>query len=258
MKDLRSDQVLYEDNHLLVVDKPAGVATMGAELGLPTVAKAAAAYLKRTYGKPGNAFVGVVSRLDQRVSGVLVLAKTSKAASRLSEQIRNRTWQKRYLAWVFGDRQLLDENQILSTPPAADDSSWSELRHWMRKDEQRQRMQVLDQPQSSDDKGLAILRCRTLCSAGANHLLEIDLITGRKHQIRAQLGHLGLPVVGDRKYASTRTFPDNQIALHCWHVTVQHPTLKSPNQFLSDVQKHWPRLPTAFQQAIDSAQPTAS
>ncbi|MEM8734629.1 MAG: pseudouridine synthase, partial [Planctomycetota bacterium] len=100
MDALSNDQVIYEDNHLLVVDKPAGIATMGEESGQQTVARLAANYIKHKYSKPGNVFVGVVSRLDKFVSGVLVLARTSKAASRLSDQIRRQTVRKFYLAWL--------------------------------------------------------------------------------------------------------------------------------------------------------------
>ncbi len=105
-------RVCFEDNHLLVVDKPAGIATMGAASGEPTMARQAAAYLKQKYGKPGNVFVGVVSRLDRLVSGVLVLARTSKAASRLSEQIRQHTTLKRYLAIVEGSLQRAKLDRI--------------------------------------------------------------------------------------------------------------------------------------------------
>lgn len=199
-----SPRVLYEDNHLLVLDKPPGMASQGARPGEPSAVAWAKDYLKKKYAKPGNVFVGVVSRLDRDVSGVLVLARTSKAAARLSEQFRDRTVTKTYWAVVEG------------TPP-------SELRCVDRiaADERMGRMAIV--PPDADGGQEAALTLRTLNSHGGLSLVEIDLETGRKHQIRLQLASRGWPIVGDRKYGGRRKFAAG-IALHARRLALRHPT----------------------------------
>ena len=215
--------VLYEDNHLLVVDKPVGIATMGVSPEEPSMARLAAAYLKEKFHKPGNVYVGVVSRLDRLVSGILVLARTSKAASRLSAQLREQRVDKRYLTVVAG---------TLATEPLR----WHELDHFMLKNESRQRMEVVSGSRSGAQH--AKLRYRLVMQDRRCSLVEIVLITGRKHQIRLQLAEAGHPILGDAKYGSQLTFPHG-IALHCHHVQVEHPTLHSQLEF-SSIPKHWP------------------
>lgn len=216
-------EVLYEDNHLLVVDKPVGIATMGVAAEELTMARLAANYLKQKYRKPGNVYVGVVSRLDRMVSGVLLLARTSKAASRLSNQFRQRSVAKRYLACVGG-----------TVPGAAE--AWYELNDHLLKSESRQRMEVVSPHHAGAQQ--ATLRYRLLNHDRAHSLLEVELITGRKHQIRAQLTSLGHPIVGDRKYDSNIPFPAG-IALHCHYLGVAHPTQQTPLHFRS-LPTHWP------------------
>lgn len=228
--------VLYEDNHLLVVNKSAGVATMGSESGIPTVARSAAGYLKRKYDKPGNVFVGVVSRLDRLVSGVLVLARTSKSARRLSEQIRDRSVQKRYLAWVEHD--LFGQT-----------TEWSVLEHWVRKNDSRQRMEAVQAGSSGAQH--AKLRYRVIESTPKNSLVEVDLLTGRKHQIRLQFSELGHPILGDRKYGSQRNW-NSGIALHSFSLQFQHPTRKEPLRFWAPPQSPWPNLPSGWLQQMQS------
>ncbi|QDV25343.1 Ribosomal large subunit pseudouridine synthase A [Aureliella helgolandensis] len=230
-----SPTVLYEDNHLLVINKPAGLATMGTEPQIPTAARWAADYLKRKYHKPGNVFVGIVSRVDRLASGVLPLARTSKCASRLSEQIRNREPSKRYLAYVDG--------KIAS----ASDSKWTTLRHHVRKNESRQRMEVV-QP-STRDAQLAELHYRCLARSPNGSLIEVDLITGRKHQIRLQFSELGHPIVGDAKYGSQRKFGPG-IALHCWELRIAHPTRGETLTFSAKPQGPWQQLPRAVHEAL--------
>lgn len=215
--------VIYEDNHLLVVRKPAGIATMGVGNEEHSMVDVAAKYLKEKYSKPGNVFVGVVSRLDKRVSGLLVLARTSKCASRLSDQIRRRRVQKRYLAWTSG---AFDEAQ----------NEWLECRDFIRKNENRQRME-LAQPDAQDAQE-AVLKMKFLAGNQQEALFEIDLITGRKHQIRLQLAHRGHPIVGDKKYGSERNFKDG-IGLHCCMLEFEHPTQRNPMKFC-DLPQTWP------------------
>lgn len=213
-------QVLFEDNHLLVVHKPAGIATMGTAAGTTSMITLAKDYLRKKYNKPGNVYLGVVSRLDSLVSGVLIFARTSKAAARLSEQFRDHKTKKMYWAIVEGAPQ-----------PAA-----AELLHWMTKDEPRQRMVVC--PKRSADSQEARLRYQTLREFSEETLLEVNLQTGRKHQIRVQLAAVGHAILGDKKYGSRLLFPSG-IALHARELTIEHPTLKEPLTFIAEPPKSW-------------------
>ncbi len=198
--------VLYEDNHLLVLNKPAGIATMGVAEGDPSLLNDARQYIKQKYNKPGNVYLGVVSRLDRLVSGVIVLARTSKAASRLSAQLRDQQFQKTY--WCLVPR--LPDGQPQGT--CAD---------YVVKRDELQKMVVVD----SDQHGgkLARLKYRLLGQVDRDYRLEVDLETGRKHQIRVQLAERGAPILGDRKYGSRRKFSPG-IALHSRSLTLMHPT----------------------------------
>ena len=204
--------VIYEDNHLLVVNKPARLPTMGTKQGDPSLIDAAKNYLKRKYDKPGNVYLGVVSRLDAFVSGVIVLARTSKAASRLNEQFAGGTVNKVYWAMV---------------PDDCPDSA--QLEDWLVKDEDRHRMIPIEDRQQPGAKR-AVLHFRRIGRSGNLSLLEINLLTGRKHQIRVQLSSRGYPVVGDRKYGSPISFKRG-IALHSRSLTIQHPTRKQEMTF---------------------------
>lgn len=199
-------EVLYEDNHLLVVNKPAGLATQGVVEGAQSVLTQAKAYLKRKYGKPGNVFLGVVSRLDATVSGVLVLARTSKAAARLTEQFHHGQVEKVY--WALVERP--------PRPPQG------ELAHWIRKNDPARKMQVV--PPHSRQAQQARLCYRTLRPQVGRTLVEVVPHTGRKHQIRLQLATIQCPILGDRKYGSKRSFNGPAIALHCVRLTLAHPT----------------------------------
>ncbi len=218
-------QVLYEDNHLLVINKPAELATMGALEGEPTAAAWAADYIKRRYQKPGNVFVGVVSRLDSFVTGVLVFARTSKAASRLTEQFRKRQTKKLYFACVEGQ---------------VNEPNWKTLSAHIAKNNAAHRM-VIASPKFPDAQ-LATLQFRTLASASGRSLLEIDLGTGRKHQIRLQLANYGHPIIGDSKYGATTKFASG-IALHAYKLTIEHPTLRRSITFVADVPGSWNKFP---------------
>lgn len=226
---------LYEDNHLLVVDKPAGIATMGSAHGQPTVAREAAAYLKQRYHKPGNVYVGIVSRLDRLVSGVLVLAKTSKAASRLSEQIRRQEFEKRYVAVVEGNLEFTT------------DGSWHEFVDLLVKDETAHRVRVCQHGLSRGAKEARLLASVLEQLPGAS-LIAIELLTGRKHQIRVQLAARGHAIWGDQKYGAYRKFAPG-IALHCYQLNVTHPTTKDRLTFRAEVPAGWSQLPSQLAQA---------
>ncbi|NLF67887.1 MAG: RNA pseudouridine synthase [Candidatus Anammoximicrobium sp.] len=212
--------ILFEDNHLLAMVKPAGLPTMGVAAGRTSLVTIAKDYLKRKYGKPGNVYLGVVSRLDSAVSGVIILARTSKAASRLSEQFRCGEVEKIYWALVE------------SRPEAVE----SVCVDWLRKDEPQRRMVVCGAPQPGAQ--LARLRYRTLRTMPGNTLLEIHLETGRKHQIRVQLAHRGCPVLGDRKYGATTPFPHG-VALHARQLDLQHPVRKVPLRLEAPLPAAW-------------------
>jgi 23S rRNA pseudouridine1911/1915/1917 synthase len=199
-------EVLYEDNHLLVVNKPAGLATQGAVEGAPSVVTEAKAYLKRKYQRPGNVYVGVVSRLDATVSGVLVLARTSKAADRLTKQFQRGSVEKTYWA-------------VVERPPQP---ASGELSHWVLKDDRARRMIVV--PPRTRGSQHAKLSYRTMGDQRLGTLVEVCLHTGRKHQIRLQLATIGCPIVGDRKYGSHRPFGESAIALACVRLAFDHPT----------------------------------
>lgn len=217
-------KVLYEDNHLLVIDKPAGLVTMGSPAGEPSAVLLAADYLKRKYDKPGNVFVGVVSRLDRLVSGVLVFARTSKAAARLSEQFRERATTKHYLAWVEGNWDVPEG---------------TELTDWMSKNESAQRMITV--AADGRDALLAKLKLHTLQSSRQRSLMAIELLTGRKHQIRLQLSQRGHPILGDRKYDASSRFPRG-IALHSQRLVIKHPTRDEKLTFEAPTPEYWPSI----------------
>ena len=197
-------EVLYEDNHLLAVSKPAGLATMGTPAGKPSLLEIARQYVKKRYGKPGNVYLGIVSRLDAPVTGVVLLARTSKAARRLTEQFRTQAVHKTYWAIVEG-----------SVRPAS-----GRYVDWVGHDQRHRKMRIVGPTLSGARE--ARLAYRRLKDLGDATLLEVEIETGRKHQIRLQWAHHGHPILGDRKYGSGRAFPDG-IALHARQLVVTHP-----------------------------------
>lgn len=209
-KSLPVLDVLYEDNHCLAVAKPAGMLTMGDATGDRALDELAKEYLARKYAKPGAVFLGIVQRLDRPVSGVVLFARTSKAAARLAEQFRTRTVEKRYRAIVSG---LVPEGE-------------GQLHDWLIKDEatNRSRRTAAHAPGSRECR----LSYRRLASVEGVTLLEIMPETGRSHQIRVQLAGAGWPIVGDAKYGSRVSFTEGAIALHALALSFQHPTRGAP------------------------------
>jgi len=217
-------EVLYEDNHLLVVNKPAGLPTMGVSPDRPSLLTVAKEYVKRRYHKPGNVYLGILSRLDAPVTGVVLLARTSKAARRLTEQFRTRAVEKLYWALVEG---TID-------PPEAT------CEDWLARDKRHRRMHVVGPTMPGAQ--LARLRYRRLAALGICSLLEITLETGRKHQIRLQLAERGHPILGDRKYGSMRPWSPG-IALHARRLTVAHPIGGHSLTFEAPPPGPWQRFP---------------
>ncbi len=213
-------QIVYEDNHLLAVNKPAGLPTMGVAPGVPSVVVLAKQYIKRRYQKPGNVYLGIMSRLDAASSGIVLLARTSKAAARLTAQFRARHVEKTYWAIVSGRIE-----------PEADE--WTD---WVVKDEARQRMVIARAADPAAKE--ARLRYRRLRTIGRGTLVEIDLLTGRKHQIRLQFAQRGFPLWGERKYGQGMPF-SNGIALHARRLVVRHPVGGAPLELIARLGKAW-------------------
>ena len=215
--------ILFEDNHLLVVNKPAGWVSQGALPGHASVVEEAAQYLKQKYQKPGNVFVGIVSRLDSPASGVLPLARTSKCASRLSEQFRDRTVEKIY--WVV----------VEGKPPQSE----SCLEHWLVRHPDESITRVARSGQTGAQR--STLHYTTLAETPSWTLLRVVLETGRKHQIRSQMSAIGCPIVGDHRYGSSQNFGD-WIGLHCRSLTFAHPISKLPQTLVAAIPIPWDRL----------------
>lgn len=212
--------VLYEDNHLLAIAKPAGLPTMGVAEGLPSLLVEAKKYIKQKYHKPGKVYLGAMSRLDAPVTGVVLFARTSKAAARLTEQFRTHQVQKTYWAIVEG----------LIEPPTA------ECIDWLAPDERHRKMHVV--ASNSPSAREARLTYRRLQTLKQSSLIEVQLETGRKHQIRLQLASRGFPILGDRKYGATRTFPQG-IALHARSLVVQHPVKSESITLTAPLPRPW-------------------
>jgi len=201
-------EVLYEDNHLIAVCKPAGLLTQETAENHESLENQVKAWIKDKYQKPGNVFLGVIHRLDRPVSGIVLFAKTSKALSRLNEAIRSRSMQKTYHALVEGR-------------PAQESAT---LEHWLIHDDYRAQVCMRAEP----DAKKARLHYKTLKRNPDTTLLEVILETGRYHQIRAQCAAIGHPIVGDAKYGSRRTFAEGAIALHHYQLKLEHPITKAP------------------------------
>jgi 23S rRNA pseudouridine1911/1915/1917 synthase len=219
--------VLYEDNHLLALNKPSGLPTMGAASGVTTLFTLAKDYIKEKYNKPGNVYLGIVSRLDAPVTGVVVMARTSKAARRLTEMFKGGLVEKRYWAIVWPPPE-----------PAA-----GALVDWLREEHNR-KMTIA--PSGAEGAREARLTYRTLQTFGDYALLKIDLETGRKHQIRLQLENLGCTIVGDRKYGQkpskkhrrAKAFPAG-IALHARRLKLPHPVGQTPLEIIAPLPGAW-------------------
>ncbi len=213
-------EVLYEDNHCLAVDKPAGWPSTHFQGGEETVDRAVKAYLKEKYHKPGNVFLGVVHRLDKPVSGVLLFARTSKAAARLSEQFREGSVEKVYWAVVEGEV----ERQAGS------------LEDWLRKDKEVGRVEVVEPGEPGARQ--ALLHYTRRGNHGGLTWLEVRPQTGRTHQLRVQLAHHAHPIYGDAKYGAVHTFPTG-IALHARSLTFLHPIRYEPVTLTAEVPRPW-------------------
>jgi len=205
-------KVVYEDNHIIIVYKESGEIVQGDKTGDAPLSDAVKQYIKEKYAKPGAVFLGVVHRLDRPVSGLVVFARTSKALARLNEMFRKGEVHKTYWALVETRRA------------AASASSEATLTHWLVRNERQNKAYAYDHEVPGSKK--AVLKYRAIAHGDRYTLLEVQLLTGRHHQIRCQLSAIGCPIRGDLKYGARRSNPDGSISLLARRIEFVHPVSK--------------------------------
>ena len=210
-------KVIYEDNHIIVVNKASGEIVQGDKTGDESLCDTLKQYLKEKYNKPGYVFVGLPHRLDRPVSGVVIFAKTSKALERLNNMFRVGEVKKIYWA-ITKNKPLVAEG---------------ELSHWILRNEKMNKSFAYRK--EVDGSKHALLNYRTLASSDNYTLIEVELKTGRHHQIRCQLSAMGCPIKGDLKYGAKRSNPDGSISLHARYVEFVHPVSKQPIKITAPV-----------------------
>lgn len=202
--------ILFEDNHLLIYNKQPGDIVQGDKTGDEPLSEQLKGYIKEKYHKPGEVFLGVVHRIDRPVSGTVVFARTSKALSRLNRMLKEGTMQKTYWAVV---------QQCPPTPSG-------KLVHYVTRNEKQNKTYVFNEEVPSGKR--AELSYTLIAHSDRYYLLEVQLATGRHHQIRAQLAHIGCPIKGDLKYGYPRSNPDGSIHLHARRISFLHPVKNTP------------------------------
>ena len=223
--------VLYEDNHLIAVNKASGEIVQGDKTGDTPLVELVKQYLKEKYQKPGNVFCGVTHRLDRPVSGVVVFAKTGKALERFNEMLRNHEVKKSY--WAI----------VKDAPPAPE----ATLTHYLVRNEKQNRSYAYDTERANAKK--AVLSYRQLTETESHYrLLEVDLQTGRHHQIRCQLAKIGCPIKGDLKYGFARSNKNGGISLHAREISFIHPVSKQEIRIVAPVPQD-----DALWRAVESA-----
>jgi len=213
--------VLYEDNHLLGLYKPAGLLVQGDQTGEPSLLDLGKAWLKERYNKPGEVFLGLVHRLDRPVAGVLLFCRTSKAARRVSEQFRLGKVKKYYLAILEGKLES-ESGRLVHQIERYDDRS----------------SRIVGNPTSLSQE--ARLTYQLLDTIGARSLVQVSLETGRRHQIRLQMAQVGHPILGDLRYGASAPLPRKQIALFARQLVVAHPVRKDELSLQSPLPREWP------------------
>lgn len=209
-------RVIYEDNHIIVVDKCAGEIVQGDKTGDTPLSDIVKDYIKVKYNKPGNVFIGVVHRIDRPVSGLVIFAKTSKALERLNRMLRDGEIHKSYWALVEGFPQKEEDL----------------LQNYLFSDGRINKTFISDS--SNPEAKLSKLKYRTIAKGDRYSLLEVTLLTGRKHQIRAMLAGIGHPIKGDLKYGARRSNPDGGISLQAHNIAFIHPVSKAPINLTAD------------------------
>lgn len=219
-------EILYEDNHIIAVNKAPGEIVQGDKTGDKPLSEILKEYIKAKYNKPGEVYLGVPHRLDRPTSGVVLFARTSKALVRLNEMFKDHeAIKKTYWAIVQGQPKQRE----------------ARLEHWLIRNEAQNKSYVVgsQKPDVSHQKDAkqAILTYRTLAAGDHYTLLEIELLTGRHHQIRCQLAAIGCPIKGDLKYGAKRSNSDGSISLHAWQITFVHPVRKQTVQITAPAPK---------------------
>ncbi len=212
-------EVLYEDNHIIAVNKTNSEIVQGDKTGDEALCDKVKAYVKKKYNKPGDVYLGVVHRIDRPVSGVVIFARTSKAATRLSKMFQDKEVKKTYWA-------------IVKNLPEHDEGR---LVHYMIKNQEKNRSKAFDAPKKNSKE--AILNYKLVSGSANYHLLEIDLETGRHHQIRCQLAKIGCPIRGDLKYGAQRSLKGGGINLHARKIEFIHPVKKEQIIIIAPVPK---------------------
>ena len=210
-------KVVYEDNHIIIVDKCSGEIVQGDKTGDKPLSETVKEYIKEKYNKPGNVFLGVVHRLDRPVSGLVVFAKTSKALSRLNDMFRTGDVHKTYWA-VVKRRDIALEGTLTD---------------WLTRNERQNKSYAHEREVPGAKK--AVLKSKVRAVADNYMLIEVTLLTGRHHQIRCQLAHMGCPIKGDLKYGAPRSNPDGSISLLSRRVEFVHPVSKETIVAYADV-----------------------
>lgn len=210
-------KVVYEDNHIIIVDKCSGEIVQGDKTGDKPLSDTVKEYIKQKYNKPGNVFLGVVHRLDRPVSGLVVFAKTSKALSRLNDMFRTGDVHKTY--WAIVKRR--------------DIATEGTLTDWLTRNERKNKSYAHEREVPGAKK--AVLKYKVRAVADNYMLIEVTLLTGRHHQIRCQLSHMGCPIKGDLKYGAPRSNPDGSISLLSRRVEFVHPVSKENIVAYADV-----------------------
>lgn len=208
MQNFQPSQILYEDNHLLIINKKVGQLVQGDKTGDDSLLELIKNFIKIRDEKPGNVFLGLVHRIDRPTSGLVIYAKTSKALSRLTQMVKNREIKKTY--WALVAKEMIPQQQRLV--------------HYLQKNEKNNKAIVF--PRATPGAKEAILNYQIIKTLDNYQLLEIDLETGRHHQIRAQLSKIGVPIKGDLKYGAPRSNPDGGISLHARKLQFIHPVTK--------------------------------
>lgn len=215
-------KVIYEDNHLLVVEKSVNILSQGDDTNDKDMVNLLKNYVKEKYNKPGNVFIGLVHRLDRPVGGVMVFAKTSKAASRLSEQVRNKSFKKTYRAVIHGTMNKKEDT----------------LKDYLYKNKKTNMVSVVNK--NHKEAKNAELDYETLQSKNNFSLVQIDLKTGRPHQIRVQFASRKHPLFGDQRYGQDVNKVGQQIALWSYKIEITHPTTKEKMEFICEPPKEYP------------------
>ena len=207
-QEFTASQIVYEDNHLLVINKKPGQLVQGDKTGDESLLDSIKKHIKARDQKPGNVFLGLVHRIDRPTSGLVIYAKTSKALTRLTQMVKNREIGKTY--WAVVAKEMIPQSQRLI--------------HYLQKNEKTNKATVFVKP--TDNAKESVLNYQIIKTLDNYQLLEVDLETGRHHQIRAQLSKIGVPIKGDLKYGAPRSNPDGGISLHARKLEFVHPVTK--------------------------------